>query len=72
MNHGKFISASEDTTLSGRCRDSCDHLVDEKHYGQLPRRLSTPLIREVLAAPRRQEISATATGKKLDLGRTRP
>jgi transposase InsO family protein len=44
---------------------------DEKHYRQLPHRLGAPLIREVLAAFRRNELSATAAAQKLNLGRTR-
>ncbi|HWD94470.1 MAG TPA: hypothetical protein VG938_19220 [Verrucomicrobiae bacterium] len=44
---------------------------DEKHYCQLPHRLGTPLIREVLAAFRRNELPATAAAEKLNLGCTR-
>jgi len=44
---------------------------DEKHYLQLPHRLGAPLIREVLAAFRRNEVSATVAADKLGLGRTR-
>jgi len=44
---------------------------DEKHYRQLPHRLGTPLIREVLAAFRRNELPAAAAAQKLNLGRTR-
>ena len=43
----------------------------EKHYRQLSHRLGSPLIREVLAALRRNDLSATAAAKKLGLGRTR-
>ena len=42
--------------------------IDEKHYRQLPHRLGTPLIREVLAALRREELSATVAAEKLGLG----
>lgn len=44
---------------------------DEKHYRQLPLRLGAPLIREVLAAFRRNELPAIAAAQKLNLGRTR-
>ena len=44
---------------------------DEKHYRQLPHRLGTPLIREILAAFRRGELPATTAAEKLHLGRTR-
>jgi transposase InsO family protein len=44
---------------------------DEKHYRQLPLRLGTPLIREILAAFRRGELPATTAAEKLNLGRTR-
>lgn len=43
----------------------------EKHYRQLAHRLGAPLIREVLAAFRRAEVSALAAADKLGLGRTR-
>lgn len=43
----------------------------EKHYRQLSHRLGAPLIRELLAAFRRDEVSATAAAEKLGLGRTR-
>lgn len=49
----------------------CHSGIDEKHYRQLPHRLGTPLIREVLAALRREELSATVAAEKLGLGRTR-
>jgi hypothetical protein len=49
----------------------CHSAWHEKHYRQLPHRLGTPLIREVLAAFRRNEVSATAAAEKLGLGRTR-
>jgi hypothetical protein len=49
----------------------CHSGIDEKHYRQLPHRLGTPLIREVLAALRREELSATVAANKLGLGRTR-
>jgi hypothetical protein len=49
----------------------CHPAGDEKHYRQLPHRLGTPLICEVLAALRRDELTATAAAKKLGLGRTR-
>ena len=44
---------------------------DEKHYRQLSHRLGAPLIRELLAAFRRDEVSAVAAADKLGLGRTR-
>jgi transposase InsO family protein len=44
---------------------------DEKHYRQLPHRLGTPLIREVLAAFRRRELPAAIAAEELHLGRTR-
>jgi hypothetical protein len=43
----------------------------EKHYRQLPHRLGTPLIREVLSAFRREELSATMAARTLALGRSR-
>jgi hypothetical protein len=49
----------------------CHPAVDEKHYRQLPHRLGTPLIREVLASLRRRDISAATAAEKLGLGRTR-
>jgi hypothetical protein len=49
----------------------CHSARNEKHYRQLPHRLGPPLIREVLAALRREELSATAAAEKLGLGRTR-
>jgi hypothetical protein len=49
----------------------CHPAGDEKHYRQLPHRLGAPLIREVLAAFRGAELSATAAAEKLGLGRTR-
>ena len=49
----------------------CHPAGDEKHYRQLPHRLGVPLIREVLAAFRRAELSASAAAEKLGLGRTR-
>ena len=42
----------------------------EKHYRQLPHRLGTPLIREGLAAVRRQELSATQAARTLAVGRS--
>ena len=44
---------------------------DEKHYRQISRRLGAPLIREVLGAFRRDEVSAVAAAERLGLGRTR-
>ena len=44
---------------------------DEKHYRQLAHRLGAPLIREVLAGFRRDDVSASAAADKLGLGRTR-
>jgi len=49
----------------------CQPAGDEKHYRQLSHRLGIPLIREVLAAFRREEISAAVAAEKLGLGRTR-
>ena len=43
----------------------------EKHYRQISHRLGAPLIREVLAAFRRDEVSAVGAADKLGLGRTR-
>jgi hypothetical protein len=43
----------------------------EKHYRQLSHRLGAPLIRELLAAFRRDEVSAAVAADKLGLGRTR-
>lgn len=43
----------------------------EKHYRQLPHRLGTPLIREVLAAFRGDDLAANAAADQLGLGRTR-
>lgn len=43
----------------------------EKDYRQLAHRLGAPLIREVLASFRRQEVSATVAADTLGLGRTR-
>src|SRR5208282_2850832 len=57
--------------LFGELAGLCHPAVNEKHYRQLPHRLGTPLIREVLAALRREELSATVAAEKLGLGRTR-
>lgn len=43
----------------------------EKHYRQLAHRLGAPLIREVLVAFRRADVSAGTAADKLGLGRTR-
>ena len=43
----------------------------EKHYRQLSHRLGAPLIREVLGAFRRQELSAAVAARTLRLGRSR-
>jgi hypothetical protein len=52
--------------------DRAEYLgAHEKHYRQLAHRLGAPLIREVLAAFRRQELSATLAAKTLGLGRSR-
>jgi hypothetical protein len=52
-------------------RRSCHPRPNEKHYRQLPHRLGTPLIREVLAAFRREELSATLAARTLAVGRSR-
>lgn len=44
---------------------------DEKHYRQLTHRLGAPLIRELLAAFRRNEVAASVAAEQLGLGRTR-